>query len=89
MGYGWTHSFNDFLFTQFGAMFRYDGNGVVTKFGLGPGGTYVTSTGYFETLVKNSNGTFTLTQKDQTIYNFALVTGTPFQVAGPVWRRAW
>ena len=86
MGYGWTHSYNIFLFTQFGAMFRYDGNGRVTKFGLGSGGSYVTSPGYFETLVKNLNGTFTITQKDQTMYNFALIVGTPFLVAGPVWR---
>ena len=40
--------------TQFGAMFRYDGTGRVTKYGLlGPGGTFVTAAnGYFETLVK-------------------------------------
>ena len=86
MGYGWTHSYNIFLFNQFGAMFRYDGAGRVTKFGLGPGGTYITSTGYFETLVKNPGGTFTITQKDRTSYNFALIPGTPFLVAGPVWR---
>ena len=86
MGYGWTHSYNIFLFTQFGAMFRYDGTGRVTKYGLGPGGTFVAANGYFETLVKNSSTTFTLTQKDQTVYTFMTVTATPFSVAGPVWR---
>jgi RHS repeat-associated protein len=86
MGYGWTHSYNIFLFDQVGGMFRYDGLGHVTKYGLGPNGTFVTSTGYFETLVKNGDGTFTLTQKDKTVYKFASVTGTPFLVGGPVWR---
>ena len=86
MGYGWTHSYNIFLFTQFGAMFRYDGMGRVTKYGIGPGGTFVTANGYFETLVKTSSTTYTLTQKDHTVYTFATVAGTPFSVAGPVWR---
>jgi len=88
MGYGWTHTYNDFLFSQFGAMFRYDGTGRVTKFGLGPGSTFIAANGYFETLVKNSATTFTLTQKDQTVYTFVSVAGTPFLVGGPVWRLA-
>jgi hypothetical protein len=37
MGYGWTHSFNVFLFSQAGVMFRWDGEGRVTRYGLGPG----------------------------------------------------
>ncbi len=87
MGYGWTHSYNTFLFTQFGAMFRYDETGRVVKYGLGgPGGTYITASGYFETLTKTSNTVFTLTQKDQTVYTFTLVPSTPFLVAGPVWQ---
>jgi RHS repeat-associated protein len=84
MGYGWTHSYNIFLFNQLGAMFRYDGDGRVTRYGLGANNTFVAQTGVFETLVKNPDGTFTLTQKDQTKYNFAL-EGAPFLVAGPVY----
>ncbi|HEV3201059.1 MAG TPA: PEP-CTERM sorting domain-containing protein, partial [Bryobacteraceae bacterium] len=86
MGYGWTHSYNTFLFSQFGSMFRYDSGGRITKYKLGPGGSFTSSTGYFETLVKNVDGSFTLTLKDQTRYTFALVPGTPFLVSGPVWR---
>jgi RHS repeat-associated protein len=85
MGYGWTHSYNIFLFNQLGAMFRYDGDGRVTRYALGPGNTFVGQTGAYETLVKNPDGTFTLTQKDDTTYNFASVPGTPFLVAGPVY----
>jgi RHS repeat-associated protein len=85
MGYGWTHTYNDFLFTQFGAMFRYDGTGRVTKFGLGPGGTFVTAAGYFETLVKISATTWVMTTKDHTTYTFMTVAGSHFVVSGPVW----
>ncbi len=85
MGYGWTHSYNDFMFSQAGVMFRYDGEGRVTRFGLGPGGTFVAATGYFETLT-TSGGMFTLTEKDQTKYTYASIPGTPFLVGGPVYR---
>jgi hypothetical protein len=30
LGYGWTHSYNIFLFNQLDAMFRYDADGRVT-----------------------------------------------------------
>jgi hypothetical protein len=86
MGYGWTHSSNTFLFSQLGSMFRYDSSGRITKYKLGPGGTFTAATGYFETLVKNPDGSFTITQKDQTKFTFALVPGTHFLVNGPVWR---
>src|ERR1700693_2377414 len=75
MGYGWTHSYNILLFSQLGHIFRMDGDGRVTKYKLGLGGTYTATTGYFETLVKNPDGSFTLRQKDGTTFNFALVAG--------------
>lgn len=85
MGFGWTHSYNVFLFSQRGHMFRFDGGGRVAKYQLGPGGTYAAAPGYFETLVKNPDGSFTLRKKDGTVYTFASVPGTPFQVGGPVY----
>jgi RHS repeat-associated protein len=85
LGYGWTHSYNVFLFGQLGALFRYDGDGRVTRYSLGPAGTFITATGYFETLTQ-SGTTFTLTQKDQTKYTFKPVANTPFLVSGPVYR---
>ena len=85
MGYGWTHSYNIFLFTQAGLTFRYDADGRVTRYGLGAGGTYVAATGYFETLVAIGS-TFVITEKDQTRYVFAQIPGTPFLVGGPVYR---
>lgn len=86
MGYGWTHSYNIFLFNQLGSMFRFDGKGRITKYKLGPGGSFITATGYFETLVKNGDGSFTLTKKDKATFKFAAVPNTPFLVAGPVYR---
>jgi len=86
VGNGWQHSHNVILFNQLGSMYRYDGDGRVTTFKLGPGGTYTAAPGYFETLVKNPDGTFTLTQKDGTLSQFASVPNTPFLVGGPVFR---
>jgi len=86
MGYGWTHSFNIFLFSQRGHMFRMDGSGRVNKYQLGAGGTFTSTTGYFETLVRNADGTFTLTDENGTVFNFALIPDTPFMVGGPVYR---
>src|SRR5262249_51446086 len=85
MGYGWTHSYNVFLFSQLGSMFRFDGHGRVTRYKLGPGGSFITARGYFETLVQNPDGSFTLTKKDKTIFTFAAIPNTPFLVAGPVY----
>lgn len=86
MGYGWTHSYNTLLFSQRGHMFRLGPDGRVTKYALGVGGKYTVTPGYFETLVKNPDGSFTLRQKDGTTYLFAQVPGTPFLIEGPVWR---
>lgn len=87
LGYGWTHSYNIFLFSQRGHMFRMDGDGRVIKYRRQPGGTTFSSTpGYFETLIQNPNGTFTLIQKDQTRLTFAQIPNTPFVVNGPAYR---
>jgi RHS repeat-associated protein len=86
MGYGWTHSYNIFLFNQLGNMFRMDGTGRVTKYQYQGGGMFSSAPGYFETLTNNMDGTFTIRQKDATTYLFAEVANTLFQVFGPVYR---
>jgi RHS repeat-associated protein len=82
LGYGWTHSMNIFLFSQSGSLFRYDGVGRVTRYAAGSGGTFTGQQGYFETLVKNPDGSYTITQKDKTAYNFMSIPNTPFLVNG-------
>lgn len=79
MGWGWTHSYNAYLFSQFDDMFRMDGDGRITKYIRRPDGTFVSTPGYFETLVRNPDGTFTLTRKDKTIWHFVLVPDSPFE----------
>ena len=86
-GYGWTHSYNIFLFSQLGSLFRYDGDGRVTRYEISSNGSgYIAAPGYFETLVKTGATTFTITKKDQTVYTFAYISGTPFVLGGPVYR---
>jgi len=86
MGFGWTHSFNIFLFPQLGSMFRFGGDGRVTKYTLNPDNTFTADTGYFETLVRQGRDTFVLTQKDKTQFTFTSIPGSPFLAGGPVYR---
>ncbi len=86
LGYGWTHIYNDLLFSWRDDMFRMGPDGRITHFALQSDGSYQTSPGYFETLVKNSDGSFDLTTKYQTDYHYESIPGTPFQVDGPVLR---
>jgi len=85
LGFGWTHSFNIFLFSQRGSMFRFGGDGRVTKYALNPDNTFTADTGYFETLVRQSLDTFLLTLKDQTRYTFTSIPGAPLLARGPVY----
>ena len=87
LGYGWTHNYNEFLFSQRGSIFRFQGDGRIVQYSFVGNGTYQTSTGYFETLKQNSNGcAYNLTDTYQTQYCFQSIPGTPFLVGGPVWR---
>jgi RHS repeat-associated protein len=86
MGYGWTHSYNIFLFSQNGHMFRMDGTGRVTKYQRNLDGTFTTAPGYFETFVQTSSTTFTISTKNKTRFSFALIPDTPFSINGPVYR---
>lgn len=67
-------------------MFRMRGDGRITRYHLGTGGTYQTSLGYFETLAKNPDGSFDVITKYQTRYHYQSVPNTPFLVHGPVLR---
>ncbi len=73
LGHGWTHSYNIFLTVN-------PDNSVTVKWGDGHeilyhdagGGNYTPrDAGVFDTLVKNPDGTFTITQKELTQYRFA------------------
>src|SRR5215469_18019713 len=86
VGFGWTHTYNEFLFALGSDMFRMRGDGRIVRYHLMPGGTYQTSPGYFETLVKNPDGSFDVTTKFKTRYHYQSIPNTPFLVQGPVLR---
>lgn len=73
LGANWTHSYNISLFQDI------SGN-ITVKWGDGHGETftlsgsiYIPQPGVFNTLAKNSDGTFVLTRKDQTQFAFSTV----------------
>ena len=75
IGFGWTHTYNDFLFTQGGNdVFRWGRDGRVAKFTFS-NGTYQAAPGYFETLTANGDGSFTITTKHQTKFRYQIVPG--------------
>lgn len=84
VGTNWTHSYNILLFRQLGNMFRMDAAGRFIKYLRQPDGTFISPPGYFETLVQNPDGTFTLRQKDGTVFDFAEIPGTHFRLSGPL-----
>jgi RHS repeat-associated protein len=87
MGLGWTHSYNIFLFSQNGHLFRMDGDGRVTKYQRNQNGTFTAAPGYFETLVQTAATTFVITTTDRTSFVFALIPSTPFAIGdGQVYR---
>ena len=87
VGWGWTHSFNTFLFSDGGQIFRHGPDGRTTRYAPQPDGvTYLPSPGYFDTVVSNGPGIFTLADKYQTVSTFATIAGTPFRVGDAVYR---
>jgi len=83
MGYGWTHTYNDFLFKQGDNIFRMGPDGRVIKFSP-LDGSYKASRGYFETLVVDSDASFTITAKNQSKYHYELIPATHFAMDGQV-----
>jgi len=77
IGFGCTHTYNDFLFTQGNDVFRWGRDGRVIKFTFS-NGTYQAAPGYFETLVQNNDGSFTITTKHQTKFHYQVVPGPHF-----------
>src|ERR1043166_3685507 len=86
LGFGWTHSYNVFLFQQRSHLFRMDADGRVTQYHFNGGGVYTADPGYFETITPQLDGSYFITNKFQSWWHFALVPNTPYLVAGPIYR---
>jgi RHS repeat-associated protein len=74
LGVGWTHSYNLFLTTtaQAGVVAIKQGDGSQIYFAPGTAGAYTpVTTGLVDSLVKNIDGSFTLTRKNQVTLTFA------------------
>jgi YD repeat-containing protein len=86
LGYGWTHNHGQLLFSQRGSMFLLDGAGQVTRFRRSGRTSYRADTGYYQTLTRNPDGSFTLKDLDDTTYEFARIPGDTTSVKGPVYK---
>jgi RHS repeat-associated protein len=89
LGFGWTHTYNALLFSQRGQMFRLGADGRVTQYYenySGGGGTYASDTGYFETLTRQPDGTFIVTNKYKSWWQFGMVPGSSLLVGGQVYQ---
>ena len=69
LGTNWTHSYNILLTNNSSTIDIKWGDGHIDVYTLS-GSNYVPPAGVFSTLIANSDGTFAVTQKDQTQYNF-------------------
>ena len=72
LGIGWTHSFNVILTVNpDNSVGIKERDGGVATFSPSGGGNYTAAAGVFDVLVKNGDGSFTLTQKGQTRLSFS------------------
>ena len=72
LGARWTHSFNVFLTVNGGSVTVKEADGHTATFTPTGGGNYTVATaGVFDVLFQNADGTYTLTRKNQTVFNFS------------------
>ncbi|MBI4744175.1 MAG: hypothetical protein HY776_05090, partial [Actinobacteria bacterium] len=69
-GKGWNFSFNNRLKDIGTGIVLIDGDGSQHYFAKNPDNTYSSPAGIYRKLVKNGDNTYTVTEKDQTKYNF-------------------
>jgi len=82
LGEGWTHSYNWTLADAGATVELRRGDGSRDTFTRNPDGTYLDPPNVFDTLVKNGDGTFTLTLTSQLQYEFS-TTGTLTRIHEP------
>ena len=85
LGFGWTHTYNTVLFQQRGQMFRLGADGRVTQYIYDGGGNYTSDTGYFETMSQQPDGSFIVTNKNQSWWHYGSISNS-FLVEGPTYR---
>ena len=83
MGFGWSHSYNVFLFSQGRDLFKMDSNGKVTKYQRsGRRGPLSASPGTQQEIVENPDGSIVITNRQGgTAFLFRKIPGNPLRVA--------
>lgn len=85
MGFGWSHSFNIFLFQQGLDIFKMSPAGLTTKYKrVGRSGPLSATRGHQQTIVENPDGSKEIRNQDGLIYRFEKIAGNPLRVLGVV-----
>jgi len=83
MGFGWSHSYNIFLFTQGRDVFKMSPGGLVTKYKRsGRRGPLVATRSHQQRVVENPDGSIDIVNNDGLTHHFEKITGNPIRVAG-------
>jgi len=87
MGFGWSHSYNIYLFQQGRDIFKQSATGRTTQYKrTGRSGPLTAIRGHQQTVVENSDGSIEVINKDQLTFRFEKISGNPLRVAG---REPW
>ena len=70
LGFGWSHSYNTYLTVASGNVTVNLGDGKTESYAPNGAGGFTAQYGVFDTLSANTGGTYSLTRKDRTTYNF-------------------
>ena len=83
MGFGWSHSYNIFLFQQGRDIFKMSPAGLVTKYKrAGRAGSLSATRGHQQTIVENTDGSIEVRNKNGLTYLFEKITDNPLRVSG-------
>ncbi|MGR9052805.1 MAG: hypothetical protein ACU84J_09165, partial [Gammaproteobacteria bacterium] len=83
LGFGWSHSYNIFLFTQNRDVFKMSPGGIITKYQRsGRSGSLTAITGTQQTVNVNPDGSIEITNRQgRATYRFEQIPGNPIRIA--------
>lgn len=85
MGYGWSHSYNIFLFTQGRDIFKMSPSGLTTKYQRAARGGALTATrGHQQTIRENLDGSIEIRNNDGLTFRFEKIPGNPITILGTI-----
>lgn len=86
MGYGWSHSYNLFVFTQGSDLYKMSPGGFVTKYQRsGRSGPLAATRAMQQDIIQNADGSIEIINRaGGTVYRFEQIPNNPLRVAGTV-----